>query len=66
MGRRTQGFLLGERSGGSQLITVSPDGQFTGDQFLGDGLDLRSDGACGTAVMKIAVVSGPGAYPSAG
>ena len=63
-GRRGPGFVLAGQEGGNQQITVSSeDYQFTGYQFFGFGRDLTADLAWGTALLRFALVAGPGVYP---
>jgi hypothetical protein len=64
-GNQTAGFLLAGSPGGNQEILVSPQTyRFGGYQFLGDGRDIRGSGyGWGIAVLRQALVSGPGVRP---
>lgn len=63
-GQRGTGFLLAGTAGGNQEIIVHPRSfQFQGYQFLGQGQDLHAGGAWGMAILRQALVPGPGIRP---
>jgi hypothetical protein len=63
-GRNGLGFLLTGVAGGNQEIIVDPrTHEFSGYQFLGDGLDLHAAAAWGLAILQRELVSGPGRRP---
>jgi len=58
--RQGSGFLL-TGTGGNQEIIVDPRTyQFAGYQFLGSGRDVHAAGAWGMAILRQALVPGPG------
>lgn len=62
-GRYGAGFLLAG-TGGNQEIIVDPQTyQFWGYQFLGSGRDIHAEGAWGMAIVRQALVPGPGVRP---
>ena len=62
--RHGTGFLL-TGTGGNQEIIVDPRTyHFAGYQFLGSGRDIHAAGAWGMAILRQALVPGPGVRPS--